>query len=115
MFEIYPKNGEVFIVKLVSQIFKENERFVIQEMNKITLDQNNLKKFFVSVDLKKVDYKNLNNLLSSYSNGNNKLCFLISHLNHEIEIECKNKIKANIDFLNKLIKVKGIKKINTVI
>ena len=34
----------------------------------------------------------------------------MSHLNHEIEIEFKNQIKANIDFLNKLIKVKGIKK-----
>ena len=56
-FEVYPQNGEVFIVKLVSQTFKENERFVIQDM-KISLDQNNLKKFFVSIDLNKVDYNN---------------------------------------------------------
>jgi len=109
-----PKTGDIFIVLFSIQTFKENKRFVAQQMKKIDFENKNSEKFTVFIDLENVNHLELQKLLNLTSDGFNKLSFIASHQNYEIEIEYKKKIKTDLNFFDKLTKISGISNINSI-
>ena len=109
-----PKTGEIFIVLFGIQTFKENKRFVVQQMKKIDFENKNSEKFTVLIDLKHLNHDELQKLLNVTNDGHNKLSFIASHQNYKIEIEYKKKIKTDLNFFDKLTKINGVSNINSI-
>ena len=75
---------------------------------KKNLKNHNLK---IYLDNSGLDFPLLKNLLFENLGGENEIFFCVNKDNYEIEIESKQNFKINLDFINKLKKTQGIKKV----
>lgn len=113
--EVYPKQGEIYLVKFSVQSFKDKSRVVIQDLKKLDYEKENNIQFEIDISLENLDYQKLSFLLNQNSNGQNKFSFLIKHQNYIIKVKCDKFIKADLNFLLKLKEINGINKINSIL
>ncbi len=107
-----PVVGDVCKVKLELIANNQQQRLILIDLNILDIKKNlknhNLK---IYLDNSGLDFPLLKNLLFENLGGENEIFFCVNKDNYEIEIESKQNFKINLDFINKLKKTQGIKKV----
>ena len=107
-----PIIGDVCELSLEVIKNQDQPRLVLSEINIIDIGKN-LKNYNINLflDTNELNYGNLSNLLKNNTGGNNIIKFTALSNNQKIVLDSKQKYFINLEFLNALKNVEGIKKI----
>jgi DNA polymerase-3 subunit alpha len=100
--------GEIYFFRISKQIMNDSKRLVVNGIKKINKFDDDKVAYNIEFNPEKLNFRQLQSLLSGNSNGSNTIYFRMICNNYEVNIQSNRCYKVNMEFLDDLKSINGV-------